>query len=70
MPSAGIIMSKEIQTATFLGGATFLSGFVWQPGVRLPRASPVSLTLRAPANQPRPSLFNNILVPRGVIHFV
>ena len=31
MPSAGITMSKEIQTATFLGGATFLSGFVWQP---------------------------------------
>lgn len=31
VPSAGIEMSKELQTATLLGGATFLSGFVWQP---------------------------------------
>lgn len=29
--TAEIEMSKEVQTAAFLGGATFLSGFVWQP---------------------------------------
>jgi hypothetical protein len=29
--SAGISLSKELQTGTHLAGATFLSGFAWQP---------------------------------------
>ena len=36
----GISMSKEFQTATFLGGATFLSGFVWQPACNAMEAEP------------------------------
>ena len=27
----GVSFTKELQTGAFLGGATFLSGFIWQP---------------------------------------
>ena len=40
---AGISMRKELQTATHLAGATFLSGFVWQPLCNALEAQPFAV---------------------------
>ena len=47
VPSAKISMLAETQTATFLAGATFLSGFVWQPVCNIFESSPFAVAAAA-----------------------